>query len=187
MMDTNLNQPNDSRLVVGLFHERDELEAAIADLRSAGFGNEQIGVIARDEGNWSTNDAELESEASDTFSGAAAGAATGAGIGGLWALGIAAGVLPAIGPVVAGGILGSILASATAGAAVGAVAGGLIGLGMSEEDAQFVEDEVASGRIVVTVRPGERQEQVKTILRANGAYEVRTTQPTMPSGTRLTD
>jgi hypothetical protein len=130
--------------------------------------------LARDKGDWTNEYGDRPDEdAKDTVSGAAAGAATGAGLGGLWALGIAAGVLPAIGPVVAGGILGSILASATAGAAVGVVAGGLIGLGLSETDAQYFEDEIAAGRIVVTIRPGERQEQVKTILRANGAYDVR--------------
>jgi hypothetical protein len=90
-MATNLNRPNelktggDARLVVGVFHERDELEAALEDLRSAGFTSEQIGVLARDKGDWTNEYGDRPDEdAKDTVSGAAAGAATGAGLGGLW-------------------------------------------------------------------------------------------------------
>jgi hypothetical protein len=163
-------------LVVGVFHQRGDLDEAIAALRAAGFANDQIGVVARNEDDDWNLDEDIEPAASDASTGAAAGAAAGAGVGGLWALGIAAGMLPAIGPVVAGGILGSVIASAATGAVVGGLSGALIGLGMSEADARYYEDEVSAGRMVLTVRSENREEQVRSILREHGATNVRVSQ-----------
>lgn len=161
-------------LVIGVFYTRNRLETALDDLRSAGFSNDQIGVVARgDSGDWVAPDSD-ESDTPAVAAGAATGAVAGAGLGGIWALGIAAGMLPAIGPVVAGGILGSILASAAVGAAAGGVAGALIGFGLSEEEAYFYESEVSAGRMVLTVRAGERYALAASILEKNHAYEVRT-------------
>jgi hypothetical protein len=161
-------------LVVGVFFSRDKVDAAVGELRAAGFHSDQIGVIARGDVNeWSPPATVVDENAtSGVATGAASGAIAGAGLGGLWALGIAAGLLPAIGPIVAGGILGSVLASATAGAAAGGLAGGLIGLGFTEEEAQFYESEVTAGRMVVTVRGEGREAEAGAILRAHGAYDV---------------
>jgi hypothetical protein len=161
--------------VVGVFYNREKAEAAFEDLRSAGFANEDIGVLSRtDNSSWTdygpTNTAKDPGTAA--ADGVATGALAGAGIGGLWALGIAAGALPAIGPVIAGGILASIVSSAVAGAAAGGVVGGLIGLGISEDDARYYEREVISGRIVLTVRAGSRHREAASILRAHGAYNI---------------
>lgn len=161
-------------LVIGVFYTRDRLETALADLRSAGFSHDQLGVIARgDSGDWTEPAMDTE-DGPAVAAGAATGAVAGAGLGGIWALGIAAGMLPAIGPVVAGGILGSILASAAVGAAAGGFAGALIGFGLSEEEAHFYESEVSAGRMVLTVRAGDRFALAASILEKNHAYEVRT-------------
>jgi hypothetical protein len=170
-----LRNDGDARpLVVGVFFSRDKVDSAVAELRAAGFHSDQIGIIARGDANeWSPPATVVdEKAASGVATGAASGAIAGAGLGGLWALGIAAGLLPAIGPVVAGGILGSVLASATAGAAAGGLAGGLIGLGFTEEEAQFYENEVTAGRMVVTVRGQGREAEAGAILRAHGGYDV---------------
>ena len=104
--------------VVGVFHNLHEAQAAVRDLKAAGFRDDEIGVMGPGEhGDVSHTTTESADGGTHAAEGAVAGAATGAGVGALWAVGIAAGVLPAIGPVVAGGILASILASAAGGAA----------------------------------------------------------------------
>lgn len=161
----------DRRVAIGTFEFRDKADAAVISLEDAGFLSSDIGVIAKRTSEW--NDFAPRDESATTAenaaNGAVAGAAAGAGVGGLWALGIAAGLLPAIGPVVAGGLLGSVLASAAAGAAAGGLGGALLGLGMSEEEAHFYSSELEAGRIVVTVRAGERYEEAMNILREHGA------------------
>lgn len=161
------------QVAVGVFFDRDKVDAAMSELRAADFTADQIGVIARtDLRDWDIAPTEKAAPESGAATGAAAGAVAGAGLGGLWALGIAAGLLPAIGPVVAGGILGSLIASATAGAAAGGLTGGLIGLGMSTEEAEFYEREVTAGKMVVTVRAGHRTGEALAILRAHGGYDL---------------
>lgn len=167
---------NTSRAVVGVFHNQEKADAAVADLYDSGFTYDQIGVVARTDtgtGDWSDPTRRTETPV-DTGAeeGAVAGAAVGAGVGGLWALGIAAGALPAIGPVVAGGILASLLASAALGAAAGGLVGALIGLGIPEEEAEYYEEEFRSGRILVTVRANGREEEAREILLSHGAVGV---------------
>lgn len=160
-------------LVVGLFHHREKAEAALAELQAAGFATADIGVAAMTgTGQWPEYHSVPEAEAANIGSGAATGAAVGAGLGGLWALGIAAGMMPAVGPVIAGGILGSLLVSAAAGAAAGGIVGGLVGLGVSEEDANFYNDELKRGRIVVSVRTATRFDEARRIMADHGAYDV---------------
>jgi hypothetical protein len=149
---------------VGVFADRRQAARAVDELRRAGFAADQIGVAGRE----MADETEKGSYAEE---GALAGVAAGAGVGGLWAIGIAAGVLPAIGPVIAGGLLASILVSAAAGAAAGGLLGALLGLGLSEEEAQYYEDEFQSGRTIVTVRADERYVEARTILDRNGAYD----------------
>jgi hypothetical protein len=170
-----------TRAVVGVFHNQEKADAAVADLYDSGFTYDQIGVVARTDagtGDWSdpttrptAADATMDDD-TGAEEGAVAGAAVGAGVGGLWALGIAAGALPAIGPVVAGGILASLLASAALGAAAGGLVGALIGLGIPEEEAQYYEEEFRSGRILVTVRANGREEEAREILLSHGAVGV---------------
>jgi hypothetical protein len=158
-------------VVMGVFTDHDRARRAVQDLRDAGFGEEQIGVIGRHaEGvrEGTTGEGTQVGEA------AAAGAATGAGVGALWALGIVAGVLPAIGPVIAGGVLASVLASAAGGAAVGGLVGALIGLGLPEEEATYYKGEVEAGRTLVTVRTDDRVAEARAILDRHGAYDMHT-------------
>jgi hypothetical protein len=157
--------------VVGVFESRREAQAAVEELKRAGFRDEQIGVASRDEEHAETQREPGHEEGSYAGEGAVSGAIAGAGVGGLWALGIAAGFLPAIGPIIAGGILASVLASAAAGAAVGGVAGALIGLGIPEDEAEYYETEFKTGRILVTVKADGRTAEATEILRRFGAYD----------------
>ena len=154
--------------VVGVFADREQARRAVDELRRAGFGEDQVGVVVRD-GNAGAPPA--SGAGTDWEEGAVAGATGGAGIGALWALAVAAGVLPALGPVLAGGLLVSVLASAVGGAAVGGVVGALVGLGVPPEEAAYYDSEFRLGRALVTVRAGPRSDDVREILRQHGALE----------------
>ncbi|XZE42856.1 hypothetical protein SH467x_002394 [Pirellulaceae bacterium SH467] len=159
--------------VIGAFRTHAEAQEAVNELLAIGLDHNQIGVIAK----------RLNGDASrpiggispdDSTEGAAMGAATGAalglGAGALWGLAVVAGMLPAIGPVIAGGTFAALLASAATGATAGGVVGALTGFGLSVEDAEHYEQELDSGRVVVTVRT-DRVSEVQQILRKHGAYE----------------
>lgn len=166
------------KMAVGLFDSRDKAESAISALYADGFESRQIGIAARQVGEWrdfpesASSMVVTENTEEQVVAGAATGAAAGAGIGGLWALGIAAGMLPAVGPIVAGGLLASLLASAAAGAAAGGVVGGLIGLGVPEEEAHYYDTQLSAGRTLVTVNAGPRYDEAMQILFDHGAMQV---------------
>jgi hypothetical protein len=153
--------------IVGVFQSPRQAQRAVMDLKAAGFSEEQIGVLSRnEEGKVVGKGPDANSEAT----GAAAGAAAGAGLGALWGLGILAGVLPGIGPAIVGGTLGILLSSAAAGAAAVGIAGALIGLGVPEEEATFYESEFKSGRTLVTVKAGAKAPSAHEIIERNGGH-----------------
>ncbi|MBN9119719.1 MAG: hypothetical protein J0I06_11275, partial [Planctomycetes bacterium] len=109
---------------VGAFGTREQVEAAVAELRAAGFDGSQIGIATGPT-------AAREASGPPTWeSGGALGGLSGAALGGL-----------AAGPA---GMLG--------GALVGLLLGALIDLEIPEQDARWYAGEAEAGRIVVTVR-----------------------------------
>lgn len=154
--------------VIGTFESASRAQAAVSELRSMGFTESQIGVASKSSedivGAHSATNAE-----ENAGEGAATGAAVGLGAGALWGLGILAGVLPAIGPVIAGGTLAAIAASAATGAAAGGLAGALLGMGVSEDDVKYYNNEFTRGRTVVTVDAGTRVADASRVLSRNGA------------------
>jgi len=167
---------------VGVFESREQAQQAVNELRRAGFREDEIGMVTRDEGG-TTPAASEEDRGSHVGTGAATGAIAGAGVGALWALGIVALGLPAVGPVIAGGILASVLASAAGTAVAGGIVGALIGLGIPEEEARYYEGEFKSGRTLVTVKSDTRCDEARSILQRYGAYD-RSTAPAARAGTR---
>ena len=152
--------------VVGVFYTRSEAEDAIRDLRTAGFSDDRIGMVARNA------DGHMVNEKGDTLAeeGAAAGAVVGAGAGALVRLGILAGTIPVIGPVLAIGTLGTLLLNAAGGAAILGVVGALVGLGIPEDEARYYEGEVHGGRFLVTVDADNRTSEAWSILHRSGGY-----------------
>lgn len=152
---------------IGVFATRSEAEAALRDLRAAGFGEDRLGLVARNAAG------ELVDEAGDTYAdeGAVAGALAGAGIGALVGIGVISHVIPVIGPAVVGGTLGVVLSNAVGGAAVAGIAGALIGWGIPEEDAQYYEEEVKAGRFLVTVDAGDRPDEAWAVIHRHGGYD----------------
>jgi len=153
----------------GVFESRERAEKAIADLKAAGFDENQIGMVYRN----AKGETVKTGAADDTYAeegatiGAVAGAASGAAIG----AGILAGVIPVIGPVLALGTLGTLLVNAAGGAAIAGIAGALIGWGIPEEDASFYESEVKAGRYLVTVEANGREAEAKSILHRTGGFD----------------
>lgn len=139
---------------------------AVTALRSAGFNDEHISLVGRQ-----------DPDAEPATSGASEGASTGTGIGG----GLGAGVgllaglgmlaIPGIGPVVAAGWLASTAAVGVAGAVAGAATGGIIGAltgnGESDDDAHVYAEGIRRGGTLVTVRvPDGRGDEAGRILSA---------------------
>lgn len=155
------------RVLIGVFDRVGDAHRAVDQLRDAKFADKKIGVLAHDK----DGDPEVRSfkdlHGSKVGTGAAVGAAAGAGGGALWALGIAAGFLPAIGPVIAGGLLAALAASAGAGAAAGIVVGALTGLGVSEDEAKFYDEQFQAGKTVIVVEPEGRASEAYQILTSN--------------------
>lgn len=157
-----------SHTVLGVFQTRSSAEDAIRELQKAGFPDNSIGMVSRNEKGQVVTEKSGETMAEE---GLAAGAVIGAGAGTAVGLGVLAGTIPVIGPVLALGTLGTILLNAAAGAAVVGLVGALIGLGIPEEDARFYEDEVRGGRFLVTVEAaGERDAEAWAILRRGGGH-----------------
>ncbi len=146
--------------IVGVFENRVQAEAAIRDLQSAGFRDDQIGFVVRND--------QAREEAPETVehgTEAASGAAAGA---------VASLLIPGFGPAIAGGILAATVGGVVIGAATGGLFGALIGLGVPEEEARYYEGEFQSGRTLVTVKADGRQQEAYNILHRNGGYDVNT-------------
>jgi hypothetical protein len=159
---------------VAVFSTRAAAERAVADLKAAGYRDDEVGLVARDErGNAVRTDGAGETHAGE---GAAIGAAAGGAAMALGSLAVSFGVIPVVGPVLAVGPLAAALISAAGGAAVAGVAGALIGWGIPEEDAKYYEGEVHAGRYLVTVNRGARADDPGAVFTRHGGYD-RTTAP----------
>jgi len=165
---------NQRPTVVGVFEDRRDADQAVADLKKAGFRDDQIGVAMRHtEG---ATGAAATADTGETYAeeGAATGLLAGLGLGALAGLGVLSGVIPVIGPAIAGGTLGVLLSNAAAGAAVAGLAGALIGSGIPEEEAKYYHAEFEAGRTIVTVTADGRYDEACNILRRHRAYDMST-------------
>jgi hypothetical protein len=159
---------------IGVFPHRRDAEAAIRDLREAGFPMSQISLVGKDINPEASN----VTERTQADEGAKAGAATGAALGGLGGLlvGLGALAIPGIGPVIAGGALATALATAATGGAIGAAAGGLtgalVGLGIPDERAHYYNDRVNRGDYLVMVDGTADEIRIaEPILRRHGIQD----------------
>ena len=154
-------------VIVGSFEDRDSAERAVARLRDAGYDRDQIGFAAHDDDGRTVL---VEEHGNSAGSGALGGVVTGAAAGGALAwLGLAA--IPAIGPFIAAGAIGTTLIGAGAGALTGGILGGLLGLGIPRHRAEYHEQQLRSGRSLVSVRTAEPAVAGR-LLEEGGAVEV---------------
>ena len=157
------------RTVVGLFNDRRHAEAAIRDLKTAGFTDAQIGIALQSaEGEAQIVEPQVEGEG-QSHSGefAAKGAVSGGVLGGLVGL-LGSLLIPGFGPVVVGGVLASTLTGAGLGAAAGGIIGALTGMGVSEQDARHFDLGLRAGGTLVAVGAGNRTDEALAILQGHG-------------------
>ena len=161
------SEPQKPEVVVAAFADPLEARGCVEDLQSAGFTDDEIGLVAPD----ADLDREEVAEHSLVAEGSVVGAVAGASLGSLWGIVIAAGFLP-MGPIIAGGLLASLVVTAATGAALGSLAGALVGLGVPEEAAAHFEQKLHEGHVVITVKAEGRGDQALRILqRHNGSVQ----------------
>ena len=146
-----------SRVVTGLFKDRDSAERVYSSLESRGYSRDDVNLLMSDQTRdryfgEGTADTELGSKALEgAGAGSAIGGTLGAIIGGIAAIGTNV-LLPGLGLVVAGP-LAAALAGAGAGGLTGGLVGALIGTGIPEEHAEHYERGIKEGGAVVGVTP----------------------------------
>ena len=130
------------KTVVGVFKSESEAERAVGSLRENGFRDQEISIVAKDDGKRRQGNQNAQSNRGGQTQGMQSdgisdGLASGAAWGGLAGLALGAGALaiPGLGPIVAAGPI----AAALTGAATGGLAGGLIDWGIPEESGQQLD------------------------------------------------
>lgn len=152
---------------VGVFTDRAQADAAVEELRRAGFTDAQIGFVRRSPVEDNALDGSGESSSAATAAtGAVGGGVVGGVIGAMTAL-----LIPGIGPAVAGGILLTTLGGAAIGAVAGGFVGSLVHMGVPENEALYYQQQLEKGRTLVTVHAPGRYEEVAALLRQCGAFD----------------
>lgn len=160
---------------VGVFQNRENVEAALNELKGANFPIDKISVIGRD----SSEGQELmeqpdkyvrDKTAEGIGKGALSGGALG-GIGGLL-LGLSTLVIPGLGPIFFAGSQAAVfgtLAGSFYGAVSGTIAGALLGNGVSNELANMYSDRLSQGNYLFIV-DGDLSEidRAESILKSQG-------------------
>lgn len=167
-----------SRLVSGLFNDRESTERVYSSLTSRGYSKDDVNLLMSDETRSrhfgeGTADTELGSKALEgAGTGSAIGGTLGAIIGGIAAIGTSV-VLPGLGLVVAGPIFAA-LAGAGAGGLTGGLVGALVGSGIPEEHAAEYESGIKNGNVYmgVNARNDEDAEYFHNEFNKNGGSHV---------------
>jgi hypothetical protein len=157
----------------GIYKSRATAEAAVDQLVSAGFSNQDVSVLMSDTQGSKEFAAEKNTKAPE-------GTATGVGVGGTvgGTLGLLAGIgalaIPGVGPLIAAGPIVGALAGLGVGGAVGGLVGALVGLGIPEYEAKRYEGRVKDGGVLVSVHcdTSEEVSRAKDILKATGADDI---------------
>ncbi|MEH1873877.1 general stress protein [Nostoc sp.] len=169
-----------AKRAIGVFSHRRDAEAAITELRDAGFPLNTVSIIAKDTNGQGIAGVDVDRNVAGNKAddGVKAGAATGGVLGGLTGLLVGLGTLaiPGIGPVIAGGAAATALASTVAGGAIGAAAGGivggLVGLGIPEDRARVYSDRFQKGDYLLIIDGTEAEiRKAEAILNRRGVEE----------------
>jgi hypothetical protein len=165
-----------------------QAERIVAEMKSAGFSNNDISVLFPDKKGTRDFAHEKHTKAPE-------GATTGAGAGGLlggglgWLVGIGALAIPGVGPFIAAGPIMAALGGAALGATVGGLTGALVGMGIPELEAKRYEGKLKEGNILISVHTEDSDERsrAKDIFKRAGAEDISSTgesSPPKPSGSR---
>lgn len=157
MAETTGSATGRSKMVTGLFRDRESAERAYDSVTTRGYSENDVNLLMSDE----TRKKHFTADGRETELGnkALEGAGTGAAIGGTVGATLAAIAaigttlaLPGLGLLVAGPIAAA-LAGAGAGGATGGIIGALIGAGIPEERVKHYEQGLKEGGILLGVTP----------------------------------
>ena len=172
MADTTGTSTGRSRMVTGLFRDRESAERAYNSINTRGYSKDDVNVMMSDE---TRKKYFPEGETSDlgdktwedAGKGAAIGGGVGATLGALAAIGTTL-ALPGLGLLIAGPIAAG-LAGLGAGSLTGGLIGALVGHGIPEEHAKEYDRGVREGGIVmgVNARSDEDAEYFENDWRTN--------------------
>jgi hypothetical protein len=144
--------------VAGLFRTQEEAQDALRKLEEAGFSRDRMSVstprVGR-HGHYGTK----------VLAGLGIGVLAGALLGAL-----AAGIVPGVHPLMPGNQLATFALAAVAGAATGMIAGLLVSMAASGDTTLYYEQEVESGRFLVSVA-GPNLARARAALLDAGAME----------------
>lgn len=159
--------------VFGIYANQASAEAAVGNLRNAGFRNTDISVLFPD--NEGTKDLAI-SKATKAPEGATTGGISGGIIGGAlgWLAGIGALAIPGIGPFIAAGPIVATLTGLGVGGALGGIIGALTGLGVPEYEAKRYEGRIRKGGILLSVHCDNSDwvKRAKSLLEQTGAEDI---------------
>jgi hypothetical protein len=163
--------------VAALFNTYEEADVALQALKEAGFGTEEITVLARKETLPEIPDESQTGERAKKNSGR--GALTGGVVGGLSGLlvGLGSIMIPGLGPIIAGGALATLIGTTAAGAGLGAASGGIVGyltgLGIPEDAAGIYAEGLKRGGLLIIVETDEsRSEIARTVFENVNAVNI---------------
>lgn len=159
--------------VYGIYSARVSAEAAVDQLKIAGFNSSDVSVLFASPSGSKEFAHENSTKAPE---GAVTGTLSGATLGGVlgWLAGIGSLAIPGVGPFIAAGPIMAALAGAGVGAAVGGLTGALIGLGIPEYEAKRYETRINEGGILLSVHADDNTwaEKAREILKRTGAEDI---------------
>jgi hypothetical protein len=166
-------------MLFSAFTSRDDAHRAVEELENHGFSANELSVISKE-----YRDAPTHTTAGSTASGLVGGVTTGGVIGGIAGLLAGAGVFPALaglligGPIAAAlgvtGIAAAAVSGAVTGAAVGGLVGALMGLGFSQSEAEYYQETIDQGGLLLAVSVNEENmAEALHVLKANHARQIK--------------
>jgi hypothetical protein len=168
--------------VIAIVRNDVQAEQIVANLKAAGFSNDDISALFPDTSGTRDFAHEQHTKAPE---GAATGAATGGVLGGTlgWLAGIGALSVTGLGPLIAAGPIVAALSGAAVGAGVGGLTGALVGMGIPEYEARRYEGKVRDGNILISVHAEDADQRslAKAIFEGAGAEDVSSTGESRPS------
>jgi hypothetical protein len=164
------------KTIIALYEKYEDANRALNALKEAGFKDEAISLLTREETLKSDPEKGSPEEASRSAVKSAAGGGVVGGLAGLL-VGLGSVLVPGLGPVIAGGALATLLGTTAAGAGIGAAAGGIVGtltgMGVSQEEAQLYAEGVKRGGLLVIAQvEAGKAEIVETIMVETNAIDI---------------
>jgi hypothetical protein len=151
----------------------EQAENIVADLRAAGFLNDDISALLPDRRGTRDFAHEHNTKAPEgATTGGVAGLGVGAAVG--WLAGIGALAIPGVGPFIAAGPIMAALGGAAIGTATGGIIGALVGLGIPEFEAKRYDAKIREGNILISVHTDDRKRRdaAKEVFERNHADDI---------------